>query len=114
MLTCATIVAWTLGARALAAELGAASLKAHAALVGETCARSFAPLPKTSRIAGSFRIGGFPDARRARRRARRDLSAFLVLDMFLVCVVAAHTANLSGAVAFADPRVAAALSLIHI
>ena len=110
MLTCATIVAWTLGARALAAELGAASLKAHAALVGETCARSFAPLPKTSRIAGSFRIGGFPDARRARRRARRDLSAFLVLDMFLVCVVAAHTANLSGAVAFADPRVAAALA----
>jgi len=110
VLTCATIVAWTLGARALAAELGAASLKAHAALVAETCARSFAPLPKTSRIAGSFRVGGFPDARRARRRARRDLSAFLVLDMFLVCVVAAHTANLSGAVAFADPRVAAALA----
>ena len=111
MLTCATIVAWTLGARGLAAALGAASLKAHAALVAETCARSVAPLPKTSRIANrSSRIDGFPDARRARRRARRDLSAFLVLDMFLVCVVAAHTANLSGAVAFADPRVAAGLA----
>jgi hypothetical protein len=110
VLTCATIVAWTLGARTLSAALGAASLKAHLALVAETCARSVAPLPKTSRIAANAEPG-FPDTRRARRRARRDANAFLVLDMFLTCVVALHTANVCGAVAFADPGVAAALAL---
>jgi hypothetical protein len=110
LLTCATIVAWTLGARTLSAALGAASLKAHLALVAETCARSVAPLPKTSRIAANAEPG-FPDTRRARRRARRDANAFLVLDMFLTCVVALHTANVCGAVVFADPGVAAALAL---
>ena len=111
MLTCATIVAWTLGAAARRRRARRRVAQGARRAVAETCARSVAPLPKTSRIANrSSRIDGFPDARRARRRARRDLSAFLVLDMFLVCVVAAHTANLSGAVAFADPRVAAALA----
>ena len=103
-------MAWTLGAPAVAAALASVSLKAHSALVAETCARSFAPLPRTSRIAANIGASGFPDARRARRRARRDVSAFLVVDMFLVCAVALRTADVGGAVAFADPGVAAALA----
>jgi hypothetical protein len=108
VMTCVTIVAWTLGGEVLASRLGAATLQAHVLLVAETCARSFfGPASRSRSFVADPRA---PHVRRE-RRASRDASAFLVLDVWLLCFAALHTASLCGAVRFADPNFATSLAV---
>ena len=102
-------MSWTLGAESVASVLGSVTLRAHALLIAETCVRSFAPLPKRNQYNGAA-VSAFPDVRRGSRRAKRDVSAFLVLDMMLTCLVAMQTASLCGYIKFTDPRLATTLS----